>query len=148
MESEEQVNDIAQGNGSGVEFIIQEGGGRQRTRVLPVTSAGWEPFQWATPAIRLQLRTADPDVLVSAVIRARGAGFVVNAAGDEGGERICHTLAEAVLAAESLLIGELEKLAAQRVRQDWEAEEFPRLYQEAAVGMGAYVGTLGLRRPD
>lgn len=148
MESEEQVNETGQNNVAEMEFLIQEGGGRQRTRVLPVTSAGWEPLHEANPAIRLQLRTADPDVLVSAVIRARGARFVVNAAGDEGGERICHTLAEAVLAAESLLIGELEKLAAQRVRQAWEAEEFPRLYQEAAVGMGAYVGTLGLRRPD
>ena len=113
-----------------------------------MTSVGWEPFHGATPAIRLQLRTADPDLLVSAVIRARGAGFVINATGDGGEERICRTLAEAVLVVESLLIGELEKLAAQRVRQAWDAEEFPRLYEEAARAMGAYVGTLGLRRPD
>ena len=131
-----------------MEFIIQEGGGRQRTRVLPVTSVGWEPFQWSTPAIRLQLRTADPDVLVSAVIRARGAGFVINATGGGGGERTCRTLAEAVLVAESMLVVELEKLVTQRVRRAWDAEEFPRLYEEAARAMGAYVGTLGLRCPD
>ena len=148
MESWEQENDTGQRNVAEMEFIIQEGGGRQRTRVLPVTSVGWEPFQWATPAIRLQLQTADPDVLVSAVIRARSAGFVINAPGDGGVEHSCRTLAEAVLVAESLLIGELEKRAAQRVRQAWDAEEFPRLYEEAARAMGAYAGTLGLRRPD
>lgn len=145
MESEEQVNDTAQGNGTGVEFIIREGGG-QRTRVLPVTSAGWEPFQSATPSMRLQLRTADPDILVSAVIRARGAGFVVNATSSESKEHSCHTLAEAVLVAESLLAGELEERAPQRVRQAWDAEDSPRLHEEAARAMRAYVGTPGLRR--
>ena len=97
MESGDQVNDTAQGNETGVEFIIREGGGRQRTRVLPVTSVGWEPFHGPTPAIRLQLWTADPDVLVSAVIRARAAGFVINATGGPGVEYPCRTLAEVVL---------------------------------------------------
>ena len=87
MESRKQENETGQRNVAEMEFIIREGGGRQRTRVLPVISVGWEPFQWSTPAIRLQLRTADPDILASAVIRARGAGFVINATGDEGGER-------------------------------------------------------------
>ena len=78
MESGGPVNDLAQGDGTWVEFIIQEGGGGQRKRVLPVTSVGWEPFHEATPAIRLQLRTIGPDVVVSAVIHARADGFVIN----------------------------------------------------------------------
>ena len=44
---------------------------------------------------------------------------------------------------ESLLIGEIEKRVTQRVRQDGEAGEFPRLYEEATRAMRVYVGTFG-----